>query len=89
MILIGNQAYAMLIRMKLFWVGLGCLLIVTSFVSGCAQVRPWQKGTLAHKTMDQKNGQEVVTQDFLYHQFDVREGSTGGFGRAGGGCGCN
>lgn len=54
-----------------------------------ACVRPWERGVLAHRSMDPQAGDRSCAQDFLVHLYDVREGATGGTGKAGGGCGCN
>ena len=51
------------------------------------RVSAFERGTLA------KNGMQLVgapkEQAGLNHMFNAREGSVGGFGGAGGGCGCN
>jgi len=54
--------------------------------SGCVSVQPWQRGRLSHAWM----GVEPRLGDgFVDHARSVREGSVGGRGGAGGGCGCN
>jgi hypothetical protein len=58
-------------------------------VSGCGAVKPWERGALAHRTMDSKAGDRYCSESFLGHTYDVREGASGGTGKAGGGCGCN
>ncbi|WP_017221555.1 DUF4266 domain-containing protein [Moritella dasanensis] len=51
-------------------------------------VKPWQKGTLAKKAM--KPGGEVPEFDFFSEKvFAYKQGSIGGNGVGGGGCGCN
>jgi hypothetical protein len=66
-------------------VGLGFVLGVVG--SGCVTVKPWQREDLARRTMidDQEPGEAR----FDEHSRGSREGSEGGSGRAGGGCGCN
>lgn len=68
------------------------LLIVIGFgLSACSlvgkRVSAFERGTLA------KNGMQLVgapkEQAGQNHMFNAREGSVGGFGGAGGGCGCN
>jgi hypothetical protein len=59
------------------------------FLAGCAEVKPWERGLLAHPSMDQKEPGKKLREEFLRHTYDVREGSTGGDDSAGGGCGCN
>ena len=68
-------------------------------VSGCAgsaarsiqrswpAVRPWQKELLAKRIMLLRPDGEESRLD--QHMLESREGSSGGFGTAGGGCGCN
>ena len=54
--------------------------------AGCATVQPWQRGTLADPCMVfDSNGEEV---SYRTHWQESREGSMGGFGVQGGGCGC-
>ncbi len=55
--------------------------------AGCATVSPWEREELARPDMqfegnrDRSAGEE--------HATEVREGSSGGLGSGGGGCGCN
>ena len=55
--------------------------------AGCATVSPWEREDLARVDMqfegnrDRSAGEE--------HATEVREGSAGGLGAGGGGCGCN
>jgi hypothetical protein len=53
--------------------------------SGCARLRPWERGRLAHPTMlltDQARPGEA-------HVYAIQEGAIGGASAAEGGCGCN
>lgn len=60
-------------------------------ISGCGlftkKVAPFQRETLA------KAGMQLIENPMeetgMQHMFNAREGSVGGFGGAGGGCGCN
>ena len=54
-------------------------------VTGCATVQPWQRGMLADSCMifDANSATAYMT-----HWQESREGSMGGFGVQGGGCGC-
>jgi hypothetical protein len=61
-------------------------LIVLSF-TGCATLAPQQRAILADPTM-QFDG-EAKHEAALRHALDNREGSMGGTGVSGGGCGCN
>lgn len=57
--------------------------------AACSTVKPWERGTLAHPSMDPEAGDRIACEEFVHHVFDVREGTTDCSGRAGGGCGCN
>ncbi len=62
-------------------------LVGAVLLSGCARVKPWQREDLARRTMiDDKEPGEAR---FDEHARGSREGSEGGSGSAGGGCGCN
>lgn len=56
-----------------------------AFITGCAKVAPYQRGTLAHPTMTT----EDIGTALDAHVRDVAEGANGGLGGGGGGCGCN
>ncbi len=62
-------------------------LISVAFLGGCVTVRPEQRSVLADPTM-RFDGEELA-QSQKKHALDNREGSTGGGGVSGGGCGCN
>jgi hypothetical protein len=57
------------------------------FVSGCVTVAPQQRAILADPTM--QFGAPAAHESPLRHAIDNREGSMGGHGVSGGGCGCN
>ena len=61
-----------------------CLLAT---VLGCAPVRPYQREYLSLRPM--RPEAEKTEDHFRAHWQGSREGSAGGFGAAGGGCGCN
>ena len=67
-------------------------IILTSLLllSGCSvtNVQPWGKETLAKDTMTINAGNSLFTK-FENHIYFSKEGSKGGGGVAGGGCGCN
>jgi hypothetical protein len=56
-------------------------------VGGCATVAPQERAILADPTM-QFDG-EAKHDAALRHAIENREGSMGGTGASGGGCGCN
>ena len=63
--------------------GLACLLLL----AGCATVKPEQRAVLADPTMQfDADGKHEAP---LRHALENREGSMGGTGVQGGGCGCN
>jgi hypothetical protein len=65
------------------------LLVAGTQAAGCATpapVRPWQRAYLARRAMSFDDGLEGR---FRQHLFGSREGAEGGYGHAGGGCGCN
>lgn len=64
------------------------LVMLTFSVSGCAVVKPWQRGRLAKQVMSRGDrvGEAMCERTFL----EAREGATGGSEvGAGGGCACN
>lgn len=67
------------------------LLICSIQLSGCSligkRVSAFERGNLAKPGMQLVGApKEVAGQN---HMYNAREGSVGGFGGAGGGCGCN
>jgi Domain of unknown function (DUF4266) len=73
--------------------GPSCLLrvaviVVVALASvGCATLAPQQRAILADPTM--QFDAEAKHEAALHHALDNREGSMGGTGVSGGGCGCN
>jgi len=55
--------------------------------AGCVTVRPQDRATLADPTMRFEGDPQVASQE--RHAIENREGSYGGSGVSGGGCGCN
>jgi uncharacterized protein YceK len=65
-----------------------CLLFVAAlFTSACATVRPQERAIQADPTM--VYGGEPHEDATNQHAVENREGSMGGTGVSGGGCGCN
>jgi hypothetical protein len=56
-------------------------------LAGCATVKPWEKEKLAERKMQFAPDPDEDELDL--HMQEAREGSVGGHGSAGGGCGCN
>lgn len=67
-------------------VAVGAVALLTS-ASGCAAVKPWERGVLSKPQM--LFGADLVEVQLEEHVFQYREGAAGGFGFGGGGCGCN
>lgn len=55
--------------------------------AGCANVKPWQRGTLADYTM--RADRDPLGDMQKEHIYFSREMASGGKGVGGGGCGCN
>jgi hypothetical protein len=61
--------------------------VLFSLSSGCVTVRAQQRAVLADPIMQFDS--EARAEALRVHAIDNREGSQGGSGVAGGGCGCN
>ena len=55
--------------------------------TGCTTVKPWERGTLADRTMRPDRDPLALASD--EHIYFSREATMGGRGVGGGGCGCN
>jgi hypothetical protein len=66
---------------------LGLSLLMIGCTSG-EDVKPWEKESLAKETM-QFGGLHPEVKKFEQHIYFSKEASRGGYGVAGGGCGCN
>lgn len=65
------------------------LSLSVCFLVGCANgPKPWEKGNLATKQM-QLGGSDSLQVQVNEHVYTSKEGSFGGNGVGGGGCGCN
>ena len=63
------------------------LVLAIVAVSGCAQVKPWERGNLSKDVMAWQS--DPLKGSLDNHIFFSKEGSSGGGQAAGGGCGCN
>lgn len=61
------------------------LLVV--LLPACSQVKPWEKGNFTKAQMSFEP--DPLEARFKQHVYFSKEGSSGGYGLAGGGCGCN
>jgi len=66
-------------------VGLAAALL--ALTSSCVRVKPYERENLSRRSMVQDR--EAGERRFEQHARGSREGSDGGTGEAGGGCGCN
>jgi hypothetical protein len=64
----------------------GGLVAASMLSAGCATVQPWQRARLADSCM--VFDADPSTEAYMTHWQEAREGSMGGFGVQGGGCGC-
>ncbi len=64
-------------------------LVMLVTLSACAStpVQPWEKGVLANPDMAPESS--PLTSSLDDHIYFSKEGTSGGRGFAGGGCGCN
>ncbi len=68
-------------------IGIALLLCTVCTAVGCAPVKPYQREFLAKPIMQFGSDPDEDTLDL--HMLEAREGAEGGYGSAGGGCGCN
>ncbi|MET1256042.1 DUF4266 domain-containing protein [Aliikangiella maris] len=87
-----NQIFSLMRRFStaklsfpVFGLMMSCLLI-----SGCSiqpWLKPYERQNLADPIM--AFSRNPVSDNYLHHVFQAREGARGAEGSAGGGCGCN
>jgi len=63
------------------------ILFLALFINACTTVQPFQRETLSKPEM--QFDMEKIEIGAREHFLNSLEGSTGGFGVGGGGCGCN
>ena len=61
------------------------VMLLLSVASGCARLKPYERGRLAHPTMLLGD----TTRPGSAHVYAIGEGAVGGGSGAEGGCGCN
>ncbi len=65
------------------------ILLTLILFSGCVkEVQPWEKEQLSSDVM-KNDGDNALHKQFQEHVYFSKEGTKGGVGVAGGGCGCN
>lgn len=74
--------------MKLLWM---LVLLMLGVLGGGCQVQPWVKPYERDRLADpiMSFDRNPVSTAYINHVHEVREGSRGADGSAGGGCGCN
>jgi hypothetical protein len=67
------------------------LLAAATALAGCKPIEPWVKPYEREKLADpiMAMSGDAVSDSYLDHVFELREGARGAMGSAGGGCGCN
>jgi hypothetical protein len=67
------------------------LLPLLAGLTGCGNIEPWvkpyERAALADPIM--AASPNSVSDEYMHHVYEVREGARGASGSAGGGCGCN
>ena len=63
------------------------LALIVMSASGCTTVKPWERGTLSKKEMSWSP--DPLAAKLGEHIYFAKEAAAGGYGSAGGGCGCN
>ena len=66
---------------------IAAIALAASALAGCVQVKPYQRGRLAKPKMQLQR--DAQANEMEQHIYESREGSAGGYGGTGGGCGCN
>ena len=63
------------------------LILLALSLGGCAEVQPWQRGTLAkpHMALDPHSLRTAL----VAHVRSAREAASGSVSKDGGGCGCD
>ena len=62
-------------------------VLLLTLAGGCAQVKPWQRGTLADPIM--RADRDPLGAGLSEHVYFSREAASGGRTADGAGCGCN
>ena len=67
------------------------VLALALAATGCSSIEPWVKPYERENFADpiMSFTRAPISQDFIDHVHETREGSRGATGAAGGGCGCN
>jgi hypothetical protein len=67
------------------------IVVTLLSLAGCSSIEPWvkpyERAALAEPIM--AGSRSSVSDEYMHHVYEVREGARGASGSAGGGCGCN
>ena len=71
--------------------GIGALLVAALGLCGCHPIEPWVKPYEREHLADEimSFDRNPVSEAYIDHVYDAREGARGATGSSGGGCGCN
>ena len=81
----GKTTYKGIIMIRL-----SCLLAMVLLLTGCSVepwVKPYERANLADPIMSFTR--DPVSESYIHHVYDAREGARGAGVVSGGGCGCN
>ncbi len=69
----------------------GILLTAALLLAGCSGIEPWVKPYERDRLADpiMSFDRNPVSQSYIDHVHEAREGARGASGSSGGGCGCN
>ena len=78
-------------RMTIGRVGPAALMVAALLLLGACSIQPWVKPYERDRLADpiMTWDRDVISSGYVDHIYESREGSRGGTGAAGGGCGCN
>ena len=72
-------------RIRLIMLGLACLLLAACSIE--PWVKPYERANLADPIMS--FSRDPISNSYINHVYQAREGARGAEGGQGGGCGCN
>ncbi len=72
-------------------IALGTCMLSILTLSGCSSIKPWVKPYERQNIADpiMNFSRDPISDAYLSHVHDAREGAKGASGGSGGGCGCN
>ena len=66
-------------------------VLLIAGMTACGPIEPWVKPYERDKLADpiMALDSDAISESYIQHVYEAREGARGGEGAAGGGCGCN